>query len=105
MAFMEVAKKTGRALAVTAAIVAAVSFTAAPSTAYAQRGHGGGGGWDGGGGRGDGGGRGAGAAAGVAAAGVAPGSDSAFSPAQRSPTLITATRTRTAMGTRTVIMA
>src|SRR3954452_6244275 len=50
MAFIELAKKTGRALAVTAAIVAAVSFSAAPSTAYAQRGHGGGGGWHGGGG-------------------------------------------------------
>jgi hypothetical protein len=50
MAFMEVAKKTGRALAVTTAIVAAVSFSAAPGTAYAQRGHGGGGGWHGGGG-------------------------------------------------------
>src|SRR5437773_1535163 len=51
MAFIELAKKIGRALAVTAAIVAAVSFTAAPSTAYAQRGHGGGGGgWHGGGG-------------------------------------------------------
>ena len=56
MAFMEFAKKTGRALAVTAAIVAAVSFSVAPGTAYAQRGHGGGGhgggggGWHGGGG-------------------------------------------------------
>src|SRR5438270_13961212 len=49
MAFIEFAKKTGRALAVTAAIVGAVSISAAPSTAYAQRGHGGGG-WHGGGG-------------------------------------------------------
>jgi hypothetical protein len=50
MAFVEFAKKTGRAVGLTAAIVAAVSFSVAPGTAYAQRGHGGGGGWHGGGG-------------------------------------------------------
>ena len=55
MGFIEITKKTGRALAVTAAIVAAVSLSIGPSPAYAQhRGgggwHGGGGGWHGGGG-------------------------------------------------------
>jgi hypothetical protein len=70
MAFVEFAKKTGRAVGLTAAIVAAVSFSVAPGTAYAQRGqgggghgggghggggwHGGGGGWHGGGHRGGG---------------------------------------------------
>jgi uncharacterized membrane protein len=57
MAFIDIAKKTGRGLAVTAAVLAAVSLTTAPETAYAQRGggggggggfHGGGGGWGGG---------------------------------------------------------
>ena len=42
MAIMNVAKRSGRGLAVAAALVAAVSFTAAPGTAYAQH-HGGGG--------------------------------------------------------------
>src|SRR3954471_5624899 len=50
MTFRNFAGKTGRALAMSAAIVAAVSLTAAPGTAYADRGHHGGGGWHGGGG-------------------------------------------------------
>jgi hypothetical protein len=49
MAFMKITKKTGRALAMTAAIVAAVSLSIGPSPAYAQH-RGGGGGWHGGGG-------------------------------------------------------
>jgi hypothetical protein len=52
MGFIDIAKKTGRGLAVTAAVLAAVSFTSAPGTAYAQRdggGRGGGGGQGGGG--------------------------------------------------------
>jgi hypothetical protein len=44
MAFIDIAKKTGRGLAVTAAVLAAVSLTTVPETAYAQRGGGGGGG-------------------------------------------------------------
>jgi len=51
MRFNEFAKKTGRAVAFSAALVAAGSLTIVPSTAYAQRG-GGGGGWHGGGGGG-----------------------------------------------------
>ena len=54
MAFIDIAKKTGRGLAVTAAVLAAVSFTSAPGTAYAQRdggGRGGGGGQQGGAGQ------------------------------------------------------
>src|ERR1700676_3240567 len=55
MAFIDIAKKTGRVLAVTVAVLAAVSLTSGPGTAYAQRGGGwhdggGGGGWHGGGG-------------------------------------------------------
>src|SRR4051812_25143775 len=73
MGFVENTKRTGRALAVTAAVVAALSLSTAPNTAYAQRGGGGwhgGGGWDGGGGVGVGGvGRGA-AGGGVAGRGV-----------------------------------
>ena len=38
MAFIDIAKKTGRGLAVTAAVLAAVSLTTAPGTAYAERG-------------------------------------------------------------------
>ena len=45
---VEIAKKTGRALTVTAAILGALSIGAVPETAYAQH-HGGGGGWHGGG--------------------------------------------------------
>src|SRR5579872_743182 len=41
MSFLEIAQKSGRTLAVTAAVVAAVSLTAAPGTAYAEHGHGG----------------------------------------------------------------
>jgi hypothetical protein len=60
MAFIDIAKKTGRVLAVTVAVLAAVSLTSGPGTAYAQRGGGwhgggGGGGWHGGGGWGGGG--------------------------------------------------
>ena len=54
MGFIDIAKKTGRGLAVTAAVLAAVSFTSAPGTAYAQRdggGRGGGGGQQGGAGQ------------------------------------------------------
>jgi hypothetical protein len=43
----EFAKKTGRALALTSAIVAAVSLSVVPSSAYARGWHGGGG-WHGG---------------------------------------------------------
>ena len=50
MAFLDIAKKTGRVLAVTAAVLAAASLAIAPRTAYAERGdhedggrHGGGG--------------------------------------------------------------
>ena len=55
MAFIDIAKKTGRVLAVTVAVLATVSLTSGPGTAYAQRGGGwhgggGGGGWHGGGG-------------------------------------------------------
>ena len=60
----EIAKRTGRAVALSAALVAAVSFTVVPDTAYAQhRGGGGGGfhgGWGGGGWHGGGGWRGGG---------------------------------------------
>ena len=42
MSFIEIAKKTGRGLAMTAAILAAVSLTAAPGTAFARDWHGGG---------------------------------------------------------------
>src|SRR6202035_2505818 len=46
----EIAKRTGRAVALSAALVAAVSFTVVPDTAFAQhRGGGGGGGFHGGG--------------------------------------------------------
>src|SRR5258708_29191789 len=56
MAFWEIAKKTGRALAMTVAVAATVSLTAAPGTAYADwNGHGGGRGNGGGGRRGGGG--------------------------------------------------
>src|SRR3977135_3358629 len=57
MGFIDIAKKTGRGLAVTAAVLAAVSLTTVPETAYAQRGGGGGGGGSGfhGGGSGGGG--------------------------------------------------
>jgi hypothetical protein len=46
--FIDIAKKTGRGLAASAAILAVVSLTAAPSTAYARDWHGGGGHWGGG---------------------------------------------------------
>ena len=47
MKFFEIAKKAGRGLAITATILAAVSLTAAPGTAYARDWHhGGGGNWD-----------------------------------------------------------
>jgi hypothetical protein len=50
MRFNEIAKRTGRAVALSAALVAAASFTITPTTAYAQhRGGGGGGGFHGGG--------------------------------------------------------
>ena len=42
MGFIDIAKKTGRGLAASAAILAAVSLTAAPSAAYARDWHGGG---------------------------------------------------------------
>jgi hypothetical protein len=42
MSFTEIAKKTGRGLALTAALFAAGSLAAAPSTAYARDWHGGG---------------------------------------------------------------
>ena len=46
MKFFEIAKKAGRGLAMTATILAAVSLTAAPGTAYARDWHhGGGGNW------------------------------------------------------------
>jgi hypothetical protein len=38
LAFIDIAKKTGRGLAVTAAVLAAVSLITAPETAYAERG-------------------------------------------------------------------
>lgn len=49
---VEFAKKTGRALALTSALVAAVSLSAVPSSAYARgwNGGNGGNGWHGGGG-------------------------------------------------------
>jgi hypothetical protein len=47
MAYKEFARKTGRGLALSAALLGAVSLTAAPSVAYADRGHHGG--WHGGG--------------------------------------------------------
>src|SRR3954465_10793464 len=52
MAFKDLAKKSGRGLAVATAVLAAVSLTAAPGSAYARDWHGGhgGGGWHGGGG-------------------------------------------------------
>jgi hypothetical protein len=43
MAIMNVAKRGGRGLAVAAALVASVAFTAVPGTAYAQHHRGGGG--------------------------------------------------------------
>ncbi len=43
MAIMNFAKRSGRGLAVAAALVASVAFTAAPGTAYAQHRGGGGG--------------------------------------------------------------
>src|SRR5438132_4400731 len=52
MRFNEIAKRTGRAVALSAALVAAASFTITPTTAYAQHrggGGGGGGGFHGGG--------------------------------------------------------
>src|SRR5205085_1057620 len=50
MRFNEIAKRTGRAVALSAALVAAASLTLVPGTAYAQpRGGGGGGGFHGGG--------------------------------------------------------
>jgi hypothetical protein len=45
MSFTEIAKKTGRGLALATAVLGAISLTAAPNTAYA-RDHGG---WHGGG--------------------------------------------------------
>ena len=42
MSFIEIAKKTGHGLAMTTAILAAVSLTAAPGTAFARDWHGGG---------------------------------------------------------------
>jgi len=56
MRLREIAKRTGRAVALSVAVVAASSLAFAPGAAYAQRGgggggfHGGGGGWHGGGG-------------------------------------------------------
>jgi hypothetical protein len=48
MAFIDIAKTTGRGLAVTAVVLATVSLTTAPGTAYAERGdHEGGGHEDG----------------------------------------------------------
>jgi hypothetical protein len=49
MAFIDIAKTTGRGLAVTAVVLAAVSLTTAPGTAYAERGDHEGGGRHGGG--------------------------------------------------------
>jgi hypothetical protein len=48
MSFVESAKKTGRGLALTAALLAAGSLAAAPGTAYARDWHGGGHNWGGG---------------------------------------------------------
>jgi hypothetical protein len=48
MSFVEIAKKTGRGLALTAALFAAGSLAAAPGTAYARDWHGGGNHWGGG---------------------------------------------------------
>ena len=45
MSFIEIAKKTGRGLALSAALFAAGSLAAAPGTAYARDWHGGGGHW------------------------------------------------------------
>jgi len=42
MSFIEIAKKTGHGLAMTTAILAAVSLTAAPGTVFARDWHGGG---------------------------------------------------------------
>jgi hypothetical protein len=55
LAFIDIAQKTGRGLAVTAAVLAAVSLTTAPGTAYAERGDHEGGGRHGGGNHEDGG--------------------------------------------------
>src|ERR1051326_9641582 len=52
MRFKDVAKRTGRAVALSAALLAAASLTIAPTTAYAQHRGGGGGGWGGHGGGG-----------------------------------------------------
>ena len=48
MSFIEIAKKTGRGLALSAALLAAGSLAAIPGTAYARDWHGGGHHWDGG---------------------------------------------------------
>src|SRR5215469_6477582 len=48
MCFIEIAKKTGRGLALSAALLAAGSLVAAPGTAYARDWHGGGHHWGGG---------------------------------------------------------
>ena len=48
MSFIDTAKKTGRGLAVAAALIAAGSLTMAPSAAYADHWHGGGHHWHGG---------------------------------------------------------
>lgn len=48
MGFIEIAKKTGRGLALSAALLAAGSLVAAPGTAYARDWHGGGHHWGGG---------------------------------------------------------
>jgi hypothetical protein len=45
MGFIEIAKKTGRGLALSAALLAAGSLAAIPGTAYARDWHGGGGHW------------------------------------------------------------
>jgi hypothetical protein len=47
MGFIEIAKKTGRGLALSAALLAAGSLAAIPGTAYARDWHGGGHHWDG----------------------------------------------------------
>jgi len=47
MSFIEFAKKTGRGLALSAALLAAGSLAAIPGTAYARDWHGGGGHWGG----------------------------------------------------------
>lgn len=48
MGFIEIAKKTGRGLALSAALLAAGSLVVAPGTAYARDWHGGGHHWGGG---------------------------------------------------------